>query len=102
MEVIKEWRKNALFFSLATLWAHCMLGHHFLNSLQLVAEYDRFRNFIANLTFFYFTGSLRILLGKGVECLGIFFDETAHQIIGVLREWKEVNGKLMQLLEGEA
>jgi hypothetical protein len=79
-----------------------MLAHPFQNSLQLVAEYDRFRNFLANLTHFYFKGSLRILIAKGVDCLALFFDETAHQIIGVLREWKEVNGKLMELIEGEA
>lgn len=98
MEVVKEWRKNALFFSLGTLWGHCMLVHQFKDSLQFVSEYNRFRNFVANLSQSYFKGSLRILAGKGVDSHGLFYEETAHQIIGALREWKEINGKLMELL----
>jgi hypothetical protein len=67
----------------------------------LAGEYDRFRNFIACLTQFYFRGSLRILGGKGVDSHGLFYEETAHQVIGGLREWKDINGRLVELLEAE-
>jgi hypothetical protein len=72
--VVKEWRKNALLFSLATLWGHCMLAHQFKDSAEFAAEYDRFRNFFANLTHFYFRGSLRLLAGKGVDTHSLFFE----------------------------
>jgi hypothetical protein len=99
VEVLKEWRKNALLFSLATLWGHCMLSHKFKSSEEFAGEYDRFRNFLANLTHFYFKGSLPVLGSKGVDTLSLFFDETSHAIIGGLREWKEIYSMLVELLK---
>ena len=55
-----------------------------------MAEYEKFRTLLANLTHFYFRASLRVLAGKGVDSLSIMFDETAHQVIGGLSDWKDI------------
>lgn len=78
---MREWRKNALLFSVGTIWARSMLVAEFKSETAFLAEYEKFRTLIANLTHFYFRSCLRVLAGKGVDSLSIMFDETAHQII---------------------
>ena len=99
MEVLNEWRKNPFLFSLATVWGQCMLAHKFKNAEELSGEYDGFRNFLANLTHFYFRGSLTVLGTKGVDTLSLFFEETSHAIIGGLKEWKDIHSVLMEKLK---
>jgi hypothetical protein len=58
---------------------------------------------VANLTQFYFRSCLKVLAGKGVDTLTLLFDDTAHQLIGGLGDWKEVyNAVLLPLLGGGA
>lgn len=98
-EVLREWRKNALLFSLGTLWSRCMLDHKFKDSAEFTKEYDRFRTFVANLSQFYFRGSLRILNGKGIDSLSLLFEDSAHQVIGGLRDWRDLYKRLLELLQ---
>ena len=64
-----------------------------------MGEYEKHRNFIANVTQFYFRGSLKILLSKKVETLTLIYEDTAHQIINNFKEWKSIyEVKLMPLM----
>ncbi len=81
VEAVREWRKNALLFSVGTIWARCMLAAEFKSEATFLAEHEKFRTLLANLTHFYFRSCLRVLAGKGVDSLSIMFDETAHLIV---------------------
>jgi hypothetical protein len=89
-EAVKEWRKNALLFSVGTIWARCMLVAEFKSEQDFEREYDKFRTVIANLTHFYFRACLKVLTAKGLDPLSLMFDDTAHQIISGLSDWKEL------------
>lgn len=101
-EAVKEWRKNALLFAVGTIWAHCMLAHQFKSEAGFAREYEKFRTLVANLTHYYFRTCLRVLASKGLDTLALLFDDTAHQVIGALSDWKELyHAVLLPLLGGD-
>jgi hypothetical protein len=65
-----------------------MLDHQFKDSVEFAQEYDKFRTFLANISHFYFRGSLQLLHAKGVDSMTLLFEDSAHQIIGGLRDWR--------------
>jgi hypothetical protein len=97
---VKEWRRNALLFAIGTIWAHCMLAHEFKSEGEFAREYEKFRTLVANFTHYYFRACLKVLAGKGVDTLTLLFDDSAHQIISGLSDWKELyQAVLLPLLD---
>jgi hypothetical protein len=56
---------------------------------------------VANISHFYFRNSLKLLDAKNVDTMNLLYDDTAHQIINSLKDWKEIYFlKWMPLLRG--
>ncbi len=56
---------------------------------------------LANITQFYFRSCLKVLAAKGMDTLRLLFEDTTHQIIGGISDWKELyHGVLLPLLGG--
>jgi len=89
-EILKEWHKNVIFFSINTIWSTKMQSHKFAILEYFCEEYKKQITFIANLTYFYFKDALTILDGKHVATFALLQDETAHKILNSLRDWKEI------------
>lgn len=79
-----------------------MLAHPFKSPAEFAAEYHHMRSLIANLSFFYFKGCLKLLQAKSIDCLSLLYEETAHHIIGSLKEWGELYKRLLDLLRAES
>lgn len=72
----------------STIWAKLVLKTQFKSIQEFVEQYDKFRNYISNLTQFYFKESLRVLNEKNIETLTLIFQDSSHQIINNLKDWK--------------
>ena len=94
-EILKQWRKNVIFFSLNTIWSMRIKAHEFTNIQEFAEEYRKQLALITNLSHYYFKHALSILDGKNVSTFCYLQQETAHKILNELHEWRDIYQNLV-------
>ena len=80
------------------LWTNSILKHQFTTYKELIGEYNKYRQLVTNLSYYYFNGCLSILEANKTNVFEFILNTTSHYIINRIKGWKDVYEKLMNMI----
>ena len=94
--ILNEWRKNPVLYYIRALWYGSIIKMKFPSVDSFIAEYNKFKDFVGQVTYAFFRGFFYVLEKKGIEnLLDRLTERTAHFIITNTSGWTKVYDKIL-------
>lgn len=94
--VVKEWSGNRLFRSVTKCWEEAMVEGEFGEEAAFKTFYDKVKELVTNLVYFFFRNSFKLLELKGVNPFDLISQETSHYIITSQKNWPLIHQSVLR------